>query len=84
MQELAKKDHVNTLHLKLQAIARRVDAMQAENDYERIQEERFQRTSESINSRVVWFSVLQLLVLCACTLVSIFYLVRYFHSHRII
>ncbi|OEH77124.1 transmembrane emp24 domain-containing protein 9 [Cyclospora cayetanensis] len=82
--ELAKKEHVNSVHLKLQAIARRVEAMQAENDYERVQEERFQRTSEAINSRVVWFSVLQLLLLCACTLASIFYLVRYFHSHKII
>lgn len=84
IDDLAKKDHVNSVHLKLQAIARRVEAMQAENDYERVQEERFQRTSEAINSRVVWFSVLQLLLLCACTLVSIFYLVRYFHAHKII
>lgn len=36
-QDLAKKDHVNSVHLKLQAIARRVEAMQAENDYERVQ-----------------------------------------------
>lgn len=84
IDDLAKKDHVNSVHLKLQAIARRVEAMQAENDYERVQEEKFQKTSEAINSRVVWFSVLQLLLLCACTLVSIFYLVRYFHAHKII
>lgn len=84
IEDLAKKEHVNSVHLKLQAIARRVEAMQAENDYEKVQEERFQRTSEAINSRVVWFSVLQLLLLCACTLVSIFYLVRYFHAHKII
>ncbi|CDI84830.1 emp24/gp25L/p24 family domain-containing, transmembrane protein, putative [Eimeria praecox] len=51
IDDLAKKDHVNSVHLKLQAIARRVEAMQAENDYERVQEERFQRTSEAINSR---------------------------------
>lgn len=37
LQDLAKKDHVNSVHLKLQAIARRVEAMQAENDYERVQ-----------------------------------------------
>lgn len=81
---LAKKEHVNSVHLKLQAIARRIEAMHAESDYERLQEERFQRTSEAINSRVVWFSVLQLLLLCACTLASIFYMVRYFHVHKII
>ncbi|CDJ41441.1 emp24/gp25L/p24 family domain-containing, transmembrane protein, putative [Eimeria tenella] len=63
IDDLAKKEHVNSVHLKLQAIARRLEAMQAENDYERVQEERFQRTSEAINSRVVWFSVLQLLLL---------------------
>ncbi|KAL8431417.1 hypothetical protein ACSSS7_005296 [Eimeria intestinalis] len=39
-QDLAKKDHVNSVHLKLQAIARRVEAMQAENDYERAQNQR--------------------------------------------
>lgn len=48
------------------------------------QEERFQRTNESINSRVVWFSVLQLLLLCGTTLLSVFYLIRYFHSQKII
>lgn len=37
LQDLAKKEHVNSVHLKLQAIARRVEAMQAENDYERLQ-----------------------------------------------
>ncbi|KAL8430428.1 hypothetical protein Efla_005218 [Eimeria flavescens] len=37
IDDLAKKEHVNTVHLKLQAIARRVEAMQAENDYERLQ-----------------------------------------------
>lgn len=84
LDELAKKDDVDSLQLKLQAIAKRLEAMQAENEYERVQEERFQRTHESINSRVVWFSVLQLLLLCATTLVSVFYLIRYFHSQKII
>nr|PIL96438.1 transmembrane protein [Toxoplasma gondii COUG] len=84
LDELAKKDQVDSLQLKLQAIAKRLEAMQAENEYERVQEERFQRTHESINSRVLWFSVLQLLLLCATTLVSVFYLIRYFHSQKII
>ncbi|PHJ22626.1 transmembrane protein [Cystoisospora suis] len=84
LEELAKKDQVDSLQLKLQAISKRLETMQAENEYERVQEERFQRTNESINSRVVWFSVLQLLLLCGTTLLSVFYLIRYFHSQKII
>ncbi|PFH32940.1 transmembrane protein [Besnoitia besnoiti] len=84
IDDLAKKDQVDSLQLKLHAIAKRLEAMQAENEYERLQEERFQRTNESINSRVVWFSVLQLLLLCGTTLISVFYLIRYFHSQKII
>ncbi|KFG34063.1 transmembrane protein, partial [Toxoplasma gondii TgCatPRC2] len=37
LDELAKKDQVDSLQLKLQAIAKRLEAMQAENEYERVQ-----------------------------------------------
>lgn len=84
LHELAKKDDVDSLQHKLRVIEKKLEAMQAENEYERSQDDVLQRTNESINSRVVWFSVLQLLLLCGTTLLSVFYLIRYFHSQKII
>ncbi|KAL8272489.1 hypothetical protein Esti_003612 [Eimeria stiedai] len=51
IDDLAKKDHVNSVHLKLQSIARRVEAMQAENDYERVQ---FFASAQWRSNQPVW------------------------------
>lgn len=84
LEDLAKREQVDSLQLKMQAIAGRLEAMQKENDYERAQEERHQKTCEDTNSRIVWFSVLQLLLLCGTTHISVFYLLRYFQSQKVI
>uniref|UniRef100_A0A0G4GDD4 GOLD domain-containing protein n=1 Tax=Chromera velia CCMP2878 TaxID=1169474 RepID=A0A0G4GDD4_9ALVE len=82
-EEVAKKEHISTVEVQLKRLIERLDSISAENEYERLQEEKFRDTSETINARVMWFSTLQLLLIASCTLFQIFHLTRYFQQQKL-
>lgn len=47
------------------------------------QEELFRDTSEALNSRVVWFVILQIVVLVVTSAVQLRYLTVFFHSKKV-
>eukprot|EP00397_Hematodinium_sp_SG-2012_P037055 GEMP01040095.1.p1 GENE.GEMP01040095.1~~GEMP01040095.1.p1 ORF type:complete len:227 (-),score=22.31 GEMP01040095.1:1042-1722(-) len=63
-------DHASRMNLILQ----HVNAVVEENRYQSTIEEEFREQSETANSRVLHFSVVQIVLLIACTTVQLYYL----------
>ncbi|KAM7242284.1 hypothetical protein CapIbe_006755 [Capra ibex] len=60
--ELAANDKLTLLHLRIQQLVEQVEKVQEEQEYQR---EHFRQTSKSTNQRVLWWSILQTLILVA-------------------
>ena len=56
--EIAKSEHLSAIELEIRRLIDRVGKVRQETDYQRSREEAFRNTSESTNSRVVWYNVL--------------------------
>uniref|UniRef100_A0A3Q3Q338 GOLD domain-containing protein n=1 Tax=Monopterus albus TaxID=43700 RepID=A0A3Q3Q338_MONAL len=63
--EIAAKDKLTELQLRVRQLVEQVDQIQKEQNYQRYREERFRQTSESTNQRVLWWSIVQTLILVA-------------------
>ncbi|EAW84967.1 transmembrane emp24 protein transport domain containing 9, isoform CRA_b [Homo sapiens] len=61
--EIAAKDKLSELQLRVRQLVEQVEQIQKEQNYQRWREERFRQTSESTNQRVLWWSILQTLIL---------------------
>ncbi|CEL93828.1 unnamed protein product [Vitrella brassicaformis CCMP3155] len=83
-EEVAKKDHLNTIQMSVKKLVDRAEAVSAENDYEKLQEEEFAYASEVIGSRVMWFSAAQVILTVTCTVLQIYHLTRFFQTQKII
>uniref|UniRef100_A0A8C6CJL5 GOLD domain-containing protein n=1 Tax=Moschus moschiferus TaxID=68415 RepID=A0A8C6CJL5_MOSMO len=66
--ELVANDKLTLLHLCIRQLVEQVEKIQKEQEYQRWREERFQQTSESTNQRVLWWSILQTLILVATSI----------------
>ncbi|VDN02383.1 unnamed protein product [Thelazia callipaeda] len=62
-EQVAAKDKLNELQLRIRQLLDQVEQISKEQNYQRYREERFRQTSENTNSRVLWWSVAQTIVL---------------------
>lgn len=68
---------------KVQELIERVEAISAENEYEKMQEADFRDQSEAVNSRVSWFSLLEILLIGGCTAFQILHLSSWLKRHQL-
>jgi hypothetical protein len=79
-----KKDqHLTPLEESLEKSIQAARSVMREMDYMEKREKRLRVTSESINSRVQWFSYLSVAILVVVTYVQVTYLKRYFHKKKL-
>jgi hypothetical protein len=76
--ELAKLDHLSPIEESLLRLADGLADVQAEQRYMRNRERVHRNTSESTNSRVLWFSLGLFTVLVGMTVWQVYYITRYF------
>eukprot|EP01132_Coremiostelium_polycephalum_P002721 gene2721-3378_t len=62
-EEIAKTEHLTNIEITLRRLNDRVNQIRKEQSYQRNREVVFRNTSESTNSRVMWWSLLQVVVL---------------------
>ena len=63
--EIAAKDTLSELQLRVRQLVEQVEQIQKEQNHQRCREECFRQTSESTIQRVLWWSILQTLILVA-------------------
>ncbi|KAF0696039.1 Aste57867_13178 [Aphanomyces stellatus] len=83
-ENLAKKEQMDELELEVMKLRDRVKAIQKQQDYAQEKGEKFRDTSESNNSRAMWVSVIQIVVLLAAGIWQVHHLQTYFHKKKLV
>jgi len=83
-EELEKQEQLGELGVRIRKINDRIKDIRAEQNYQRNREIAFRDTSESTNSRVMWWSILQTAVLVACGLWQISHLRSFFKTKKLV
>eukprot|EP01006_Ploeotia_vitrea_P019494 TRINITY_DN516_c0_g1_i1.p2 TRINITY_DN516_c0_g1~~TRINITY_DN516_c0_g1_i1.p2 ORF type:complete len:223 (+),score=106.75 TRINITY_DN516_c0_g1_i1:39-671(+) len=81
---VAKKDNLKPLEVELRRLEDTTAAIHEELLYMREREEVMRNTNESTHSRVLWFSVLSMVILVSLSTAQIFYLKSYFRKRKLI
>lgn len=82
--EIAAKDKLSELQLRVRQLVEQVEQIQKEQNYQRWREERFRQTSESTNQRVLWWSILQTLILVAVGVWQMRHLKSFFEAKKLV
>jgi len=78
-----EKDHVNDLAGKVRDLNSRLNDIQREQQFQREREHDFRDLSERTNTRAVWWSILQIIVLFATCAWQLRHLKGFFESKKI-
>jgi len=83
-EELAKSEHLSALEVQVRKLNDRIRTVRAEQSYQRGREMTFRNTSESTNSRAMWWSIIQIGVLVSTGLWQINYLKNFFKAKKVV
>uniref|UniRef100_A0A915N0H6 GOLD domain-containing protein n=1 Tax=Meloidogyne javanica TaxID=6303 RepID=A0A915N0H6_MELJA len=83
-QQIAAKDKLNDLQLRVRQLLDQVEQITKEQNYQRYREERFRQTSEGTNSRVLWWSAGQTIVLLLTGWWQIRHLRGFFEAKKLV
>ncbi|KAM7362037.1 transmembrane p24 trafficking protein eclair [Cochliomyia hominivorax] len=81
---VAQKEKLTELQLRIRQLLDQVDQITKEQNYQRYREERFRQTSESTNSRVLWWSVSQTVVLVCMGFWQMRHLKSFFEAKKLV
>jgi hypothetical protein len=82
--EVAKKEHLTELEVEVRRLNDKVKDIMKEQAYQREREVAFRNTSEATNSRVLWWSILQMAVMAASSLFLSVTLTSYFKNKKLL
>ncbi|CAH1106022.1 unnamed protein product [Psylliodes chrysocephalus] len=82
--EIVQKEKLSELQLRVRQLIDQVDQITKEQNYQRFREERFRQTSESTNSRVLWWSVTQTAVLLIMGTWQMRHLKTFFEAKKLV
>lgn len=83
-EEIAAKDKLTELQLRMRQLLDQVDQISKEQAYQRYREEKFRATSESTNQRVLWWAVIQTLVLLVTGFWQMRHLKGFFEAKKLV
>ncbi|XP_066925246.1 transmembrane emp24 domain-containing protein 4-like [Clytia hemisphaerica] len=82
--QIAAKDKLTELQLRMRQLLDQIDQITKEQAYQRYREERFRTTSESTNQRVLWWALLQTVVLLATGFWQMRHLKGFFEAKKLV
>jgi len=83
-EEVAQQEHLSALEVSVRRLNDRIRDIRAEQNYQRSREAMFRNTSESTNSRVMWWSVIQTAILVGTGLWQITHLKKFFKAKKLV
>ncbi|XP_064275033.1 transmembrane emp24 domain-containing protein 11-like isoform X3 [Passer domesticus] len=78
------KDKVNEVSIRLEHLIEQIHHVTREQDYEREREEKFRKTSEETNSNILWWAIVQTLILISVGIWQIKSLRDFFISKKLV
>ncbi|XP_065827665.1 transmembrane emp24 domain-containing protein 4-like [Oscarella lobularis] len=82
--QIRAKDRLTELQLRVRQLLDQVEQITKEQSYQRYREERFRLTSDSTNSRVLYWALIQLVVLVAIGLWQMRHLKKFFEAKKLV
>ncbi|CAH1958625.1 unnamed protein product [Acanthoscelides obtectus] len=82
--EVVQKEKLTELQLRIRQLLDQVEQISKEQNYQRYREERFRQTSESTNSRVLWWSIAQTAVLLVMGAWQMRHLKTFFEAKKLV
>ncbi|XP_065170919.1 transmembrane emp24 domain-containing protein eca [Atheta coriaria] len=82
--DVVQKEKLSELQLRIRQLLDQVEQITKEQSYQRFREERFRHTSESTNSRVVWWSITQTAVLLIMGAWQMKHLKSFFEAKKLV
>ncbi|CAG2103392.1 unnamed protein product [Medioppia subpectinata] len=83
-QNIAQKEKLSELQLRVRQLLDQVEQITKEQNYQRYREERFRQTSESTNSRVLWWSLGQTVILLSMGFWQMRHLKGFFEAKKLV
>jgi len=82
--EVARLEQLSELELQIRKLNDKIQSIRAEQNYQRGREAVFRNTTESTNSRVVWWSIIQTIILLASGFWQISHLKSFFKAKKLV
>jgi hypothetical protein len=82
--EVAKREHLTELEVEVRRLNDKVKDILKEQGYQREREIAFRNTSESTNARVVWWSIIQMMVMAVSTFFTAFKLQDFLKVKKVV
>ncbi|KAL3276891.1 hypothetical protein HHI36_012262 [Cryptolaemus montrouzieri] len=82
--EVVQKEKLSELQLRIRQLLDQIEQITKEQNYQRFREERFRQTSESTNSRVLWWSIIQTAVLLMMGAWQMRHLKSFFEAKKLV
>ncbi|CAF1377381.1 unnamed protein product [Adineta steineri] len=83
-ERVGAQEKLTELQLRVRQLLDQVEQITKEQNYQRYREERFRATSESTNSRVLWWSLAQLIVLVIAGFWQMRHLKGFFEAKKLV
>lgn len=83
-ETIAKEEHLTALELSVRKLLDKVGVILGEQKYQQERETAFRDTSESTNARVMWFSILQTLILIVAGTWQLRHLKAFFKKKKLV
>jgi len=83
-EDLAKKEHMDTIQIKVRKLLDRASGVRRELDYQKHREKDFRETSESTNARALWWSIFQIAIVVTTAAVQMRTLRQFFIKKKIV
>jgi len=83
-EEVASQEHLSALEVSVRRLNDKIRDIRGEQNYQRNREIIFRDTSESTNGRVMWWSVIQTMILVGTGLWQITHLKNFFKTKKLV
>jgi hypothetical protein len=80
--EVAKREHLTELEVEVRRLNDKVKDVMKEQGYQKEREVAFRNTSESTNSRVLWWSIVQIGIMTASSFFTAYKLKKHFDEKK--
>jgi len=83
-KEVAEKEKLTELQLRVRQLLDQLDQIQKEQNYQRIREGRFRKTSEDTKDRVLYWAIIQFCLLVGAGVFQMHHLKRFFEEKKLV
>uniref|UniRef100_A0A6A7G819 Emp24/gp25L/p24 family protein n=1 Tax=Hirondellea gigas TaxID=1518452 RepID=A0A6A7G819_9CRUS len=83
-EAIARLEHLSAIEVEIRRLNDKIRTVRQEQTYQKMREEAFRDTSESTNSRVMWWSIIQTVILVLSGFFQMYHLKHFFRAKKLV